>query len=452
MTAAERLIVVSGDSHATLHPDSFPDYVEAEYQDLLPDVYEDNEVFSQLFGSFANFKPEVLDVIDGDGVWASGGVSGAWDADRRIAEMDREGIAAEMIFPGDARFILPLVPMLRRYPQEVVAAGVRAYHRWLSDTFGTHPDRMLLVGDPGSAVDIDAMLAEVRWMADHGFVVAQVPNPSGRGLPPLHDEYYDPYWALCEELGLTVAIHAGYGSEQCEFIDKINEIKRNMEAAGRTDLLTELMNTEGFFALDYRPRKAIWQMMFGGVFDRHPNLRLYLAEIRGDWMPDTFRHLDAVYERARADIPAQRSPGEYWRSNCMTALSFVHKAEVEMRDEIGVDRIVFGRDFPHAEGTWPNTADWLTDAFRGVPDDELKLMLGENAIRFFRLDCDHLASIADRVGPTIDDVTGRTPTLTPELIAAWDARGGYLTPRERVDTHAIDALLVDDGVPAATAH
>src|SRR5262249_24809072 len=119
----ERLIVVSGDSHATLHPDSFPDYVEAKYQDLLPAVYEDNAVFSQLFGSFANFPPEVLEVIEGDGVWASGGVSGAWDAERLIVEMDREGVAAEMIFPGDARFILPLVPMLRRYPQDVVAAG-----------------------------------------------------------------------------------------------------------------------------------------------------------------------------------------------------------------------------------------------------------------------------------------------------------------------------------------
>jgi predicted TIM-barrel fold metal-dependent hydrolase len=372
-------------------------------------------------------------------------VSGAWDVDRRITEMDREGVAAEMIFPGDARFILPLVPMLRRYPQEVVAAGGRAYHRWLVDTFGAHPDRMLLVGDPGSGVDLDAMLAELRWIGEHGFVATQVPNVSGRGLPPLHDEYFDPYWSLCEELDITVALHAGYGSEQCEFIDKINEIKRNMEAAGRTDLLTELMNTEGFFALDYRPRKAIWQMMFGGVFDRHPNLRLYLAEIRGDWLPDTFRHLDSVYERERDNIPGQRSPGEYWRSNCMTSLSFVHKAEIEMRDEIGVDRIVFGRDFPHAEGTWPNTADWLTDAFRGVPDDELRLMLGENAIRFFGLDRAHLAEIASRIGPELSVITAPDAVVDPALVEHLQQRCGVLKPFEGDEmVRELDDLVADD--------
>ena len=406
--------------------------------------------FAQLFGTWANFGPEILEVIDGDGVWASGGVSGAWDPSRRLAEMDREGVAAEMIFPGDARAILPLTPMLRRYPQDVVAAGVRAYHRWLVDTFGPALDRMLLVGDPGNSVDLDAMLAEIRWMAEHGFVAAQLPIVAGRDLPPIHDEFFDPYWSLCADLGLAVAVHAGYGGEQCEFIDKINEIKQKMEAAGRSDLLAELLNTEGFFSLDYRPRRAMWQLMFSGVFDRHPNLRLYLAEIRADWIPSTLRHLDAAYERARADLPAQRKPSEYWQSNCLTSLSFVHKAEVAMRHEIGVENVLFGRDFPHAEGTWPNTADWLTEAFQGVPDDELRLMLGENAIRFFGLDRTKLAAIAARVGPTIEQVTGRTLELDPRLIANWDARGGYLTPREQVDTNAIDALLGQDFVQAAT--
>jgi predicted TIM-barrel fold metal-dependent hydrolase len=364
--------------------------------------------------------------------------------------MDREGVAAEMVFPGDARAILPLTAMFRRYPQDVVAAGVRAYHRWLADTFAGASDRMLLVGDPGSAVDLDAMLAEIRWMAEHGFVAAQLPNVTGRDLPPVHDEFFEPYWSLCEELGLAVSVHAGYGGAQCEFIDKINEIKRNMEAAGRTDLLAEILNTEGFFALDHRPRRAMWQLMLGGVFDRHPDMRLYLAEIRADWMPATLRHLDAVWERARDAVPARRKPSEYWHENCLTSLSFVHKAEVEMRHEIGVENVTFGRDFPHAEGTWPNTVDWLTDAFHDVPEDELRLMLGENAIRFFRLDRPKLAAIAERVGPTVAQVTGRTPDFDPRLVANWDARGGYLKPAEQVDADAIDALLRQDGIPVAS--
>jgi hypothetical protein len=125
-------------------------------------------------------------------------------------------------------------------------------------------------------------------------------------------------------------------------------------------------------------------------------------------------------------------------------LSFVHKAEVGMRHEIGVETIFFGRDYPHAEGTWPNTADWLTDAFAGVPDAELRLMLGENAIRVLGLDRAKLSTVAARIGPTVADITGRTPELAEALVANWDARGGYLKPREPADPDALDPLLTED--------
>ena len=78
-----------------------------------------------------------------------------------------------------------------------------------------------------------------------------------------------------------------------------------------------------------------------------------------------------------------------------------------MRHEIGVETISFGRDYPHPEGTWPHTREWLRDAFAGVPEDELRLMLGENAIRFFGLDRDRLAEIAKRIGPTVEEITRR---------------------------------------------
>ena len=175
-----------------------------------------------------------------------------------------------------------------------------------------------------------------------------------------------------------------------------------------------------------------------------------MTEVRGDWLPETLRHLDAAYEQARADLPAKRRPSEYWQEHCLMSLSFVHKAEVAMRHELGIETIFFGRDYPHAEGTWPNTADWLSDAFAGVPDDELRLMLGENAIRALGLDRATLAAVAERIGPTIDDVTGRTPELDPRLVANWDARGGYLKPPEEHDPDGIDALLREDLALAAS--
>ena len=92
-----------------------------------------------------------------------------------------------------------------------------------------------------------------------------------------------------------------------------------------------------------------------------------MTEVRGDWLPATLRHLDAVYEQVRDDLPATRKPSEYWQEHCLMALSFVHKAEVAMRHEIGVETIAFGRDFPHAEGTWPNTRTGCATRSRASP-------------------------------------------------------------------------------------
>ena len=444
--AMERLIVVSGDSHAAPPMESWSEYVEKKYHHLLPQSKEDNKRFTDLLGLFAKFPPEVLEIIDSDGVWASGGVFGVWDLDRRLAEMDREGVTAEYVNPGDPRGLPPLSPNYRHYPQEVCAAGSRAYHRWAADAFGPAKDRIFVIGDPSTGVDLDAMLAELEWIADHGFGGANVPGFVARPeLPPLQDPFYDPYWASCADLGLPVVIHAGFGSEQCEFTGKIEQLRVEMEAAGRSDLLSEILNNAPrFFTLDLRPRRAMWQMMLGGVFDRHPSLKLFLIETRGDWLPKTLWHLDAAFEAARNDVPAQRKPSEYWAENCLMSLSFIHRSEVEMRHDIGVETVIFGRDYPHAEGTWPNTSDWLNDAFAGVPEAELRMILGENAIRTLGLDREHLASIAGRIGPTVEEITGKRSDLDPRLVANWDDRGGYLKPAEVVDIEELDPLVRED--------
>jgi hypothetical protein len=107
--------------------------------------------------------------------------------------------------------------------------------------------------------------------------------------------------------------------------------------------------------------------------------------------------------------------------------------------------VLFGRDFPHPEGTWPNTKEYLRAAFDGVPEDELRMMLGENAITFLGLDRDRLAEIARRIGPRVEDITGDVPEASPELIESFDQRSGYLKPLEGgAKLPMVDELIEED--------
>jgi predicted TIM-barrel fold metal-dependent hydrolase len=358
-----------------------------------------------------------------------------YDLDIRLEQMDREGIVAELVHHGDARVgDLAHNVTSSALPFEVWDAGARAYNRWAFDTFGSASDRLLLVGAMSSGTDMDATVAELRWIADHGFTGTFAPGfLTYPNQQPLFDPHWEPFWAECEAQGLAVVVHAGYGFEQGFLYERLERVTREVEAANgsETDRIMRIAEVfTGEFFSDIKARRPMWQVMFGGVFDRHPNLKLVMTEVRLDWIPANLAHLDALFAEHRADLPAERRPSEYWQSNCMAGASFVHKAEVEMRHDIGVETILFGRDYPHPEGTWPNTTDWLRDAFAGVPEDELRLMVGENAIPFFGLDRASLSAIAEKIGPTVDDITG-AGAVDPALVTTFDERGGYLKPAER---------------------
>ena len=435
----ENLIVVSVDSHAQAPPEAWPEYLEPRYHEYLPSLHEENEAYTTVMGSLAHRvvgTPDALAVYDKERRYRDGGFRGIWDADLRLEEMDREGIAGEFVYHGDHRATAIFHNVFnRKYDLEVCEAGVRAYHRWAADTFGAARDRIFLVAAGSAGIDMGATLAELEWISDHGFRGTYAPGfISYPGIPPLFDEYWEPVWTLCEERGLPLFIHAGFGSQQGLLFPLVERIKAELDAAGSAveqavERIRKEVFTTDFFA-DVKPRRPMWQLMLGGVFDRHPNLRLVMTEVRADWMPATLRYLDAVYELHRADLPATRMPTEYWHSNCLTSLSFVHRAEVEMRHELGIETLAFGRDYPHTEGTWPNTKAWLRDAFSRVPDNELRLILGENAVRVLGLDRAKLAEVATRIGPTIDSVNGTAAAVDPALVAHFDLRGGYLKPAE----------------------
>jgi predicted TIM-barrel fold metal-dependent hydrolase len=438
----EKLLIISSDSHAGVPQELWEHYLPERFHELLPSLHDDCVLYPTAMALMARKKgatslPEINEAHTVD-------YHGLHDATLRMADMDREGITAELIYLGDSR----LGDMFhnvsgRGYPLEAWEAGAKAWNRWAADNFGFAMERFLVTGAIGPCVDMDATVAEVHWMADHDFIGIYGPRYMWhRDMPELTDAYWDPFWAACSERNITVVVHAGFGTPHGHVFPEIEKIYADVAAAaGSTDRDALLEHADAisdesvqffadFLSRSIEARRPMWQLMLSGVFDRHPQLKLLLTEIRLDWIPATLAHLDAIYEAHRDQFSAARKPSEYWPTNCLAGASFIHKAEVEMRHEIGVETILFGRDFPHPEGTWPNTADWLRHAFAGVPEDEARLMLGENAIRFFGLDRPRLVDIAKRVGPRLEDVIAGGTDVRPELLENFAFRGGYLKPSE----------------------
>ena len=168
-----RVIVVSADSHAAMPSELWPEYLEQRFHEHLPKIRYESDLYS---GSVMPLSRMTMTRPDILAEHHSGGYRGVYDLGIRLEQMDREGITAEVVYHGDARVgDLAFNITNSAWPFEVWDAGARAYDRWAFDTFGSS-ERLLLVGAMSSGADMDATVAELRWLADHGFVGTFAPG------------------------------------------------------------------------------------------------------------------------------------------------------------------------------------------------------------------------------------------------------------------------------------
>ena len=253
---------------------------------------------------------------------------------------------------------------------------------------------------------VDDAVAEIRWakanLAVFGGALLPAVAPNSH-LRPLWDPHYEPLWDVCEELDVPLSIHSGSGLPDYGELDPARAI-----------MLIEL----SWFA--HRP---LWHLIFGGVLERHPRLRLTMTEQGTGWVPRGLQTLDWFYRRmtttdsAEANffgaVVAQLSmtPSEYFRRQFWVGASFLRPSEAPLVGEIGVDRIMWGDDYPHSEGSYPHSTEALRAAFAGYRPEDVRAMVGENAARFYGFDLAGLRPIGDRIGPPVDDVAR---PLSPE--------------------------------------
>ncbi len=326
----------------------------------------------------------------------------SWDSERRLAETEADGIVAEVLFPNTVPPFFEESGLVARPPTEADYdrrwAGLRAHNRWMADFCGATPGRR------GACVQvflnrIEDALAEIRWAADNMPILTGVLLPAippGSELPGLWEPRYEPLWSLCEELDIPVNIHGGSG------VPDYGE-----HEAARAMLLVELP----WFA--HRP---VWHLIFSGVLERHPALRVVLTEQGVAWLERGLETLDWFYRRMTLPDAAEAlffgavakgmslTPSEYFARNFWIGASFLRPSESPMRHLLGVERVMWGADYPHSEGSWPHTTEALRAAFGGVPEEETRVMVETAAADFFGFDLDALRPIGDRVGPLVDEV------------------------------------------------
>lgn len=407
-----RLVVLSGDGHVGPPLPGFAPYVDPEHRDDFDRYWRsrpsaplaeaaakgDRDALAGFLEGFMRATGASEDQARAFAERALEATVGLFDGAVRDRFLDAEGVAGEILY-GDG-FVENQPPWSdimegdgalfsgRPWPFALQLAGARAYNRWLADFVATIPQRRLGVIQLAAAHDVDALVAETRRAHAAGLRGGLLIPSLEPGLPGYHDPWYDSLWATAADLDLPIHVHGGNA-----------RAPDGPDVHGTEEPLASFFHfTESTF-FDRRP---LWLLIWGGVFDRHPGLRLVFAEALSHWVPQELTRLDEMYDMWNARQLRERltkRPSEYWRDHCAITATFISRGECEMRHAIGVDNLLWGADFPHPEGTWPYTETCLRHAFHGVPQDETARILGRNALDFFAFDRGAIEDLAARIGP-----------------------------------------------------
>lgn len=395
------LRVVSGDSHAMATPEDYVyKYMDPKYREHADGYLRNIREFHDLFSLLGYpFSAEYIETIDARGAMRAGGELGGTDPHRRLREMEAEGVAAEILHPDGPLVTVPFFSYVADpSPPELRAAGYRSHNRFITEFCSVAPKRLLGVHLIYPWPDMQAAVRDCEKAAEVGAKAIYPPMQAGveGDDPPFYDPFYDPLWAACEELGLAVHIHAGWGGAQGS-LPELSRIANEAVANSDFSALAEVLDT-------FIERRPLWQFMWGGAFDRFPDLKLVLAEVHCDWLPGTLAFLEKCADKTPGLMKLR--PTEYWERNCAVANSVARYGDLAASHEIGIDRFLFGVDYPHVESTWPNTRDWAREMLRGFNETDARKILGENAIRFYNLDESVIDEVANRVGPLPTEVLG----------------------------------------------
>jgi predicted TIM-barrel fold metal-dependent hydrolase len=290
------------------------------------------------------------------------GIRRITDPDLRLKDQERDGVQAEVLYGilGTAK---------RLNDAEAAIEVYRIYNEWLAGFCKTHPHRYAgLCCIPNT--DIDAAVREIRLAAERGLKGGEL--AVSLDITPLWDPYWEPLWATAAACNMPISFHTTSNRSLPQDIDP--RIRRRGSAAM---ISVFQLTTADFLA----------SVIFSGAPERHLNLKLVLGESGIGWIPYMLERMDAEWEDQFKDLELTMKPSEYWHRQ-MYATYQTDVIGIKLIEELGEDNIMWGSDFPHPDGIWPDSQTVIEEQLGHLPPTTRRKIVRDNAAKLYGFQID----------------------------------------------------------------
>jgi predicted TIM-barrel fold metal-dependent hydrolase len=359
---------ISADSHITEPPNCYIDFIEPKFRERAPRLVNDPK-FGDTFVIDGLDQPVPMGLVAAAGKdpkdLRMGGAKfedlhrSGWDPTSRLADQDRDGVAAEVLYPTVGM-------MLCNHPDfDYKKACFEAYNRWLQGYCSVAPDR--LFGHAQTALrTVEEGIADLRRAKEMGFIGIMMPgNP---GQEDYDSRIYDPFYEAAVDLGLPLSFH---------ILTSRDDQLRNRRGP----------RINAFQAIIRGCQDIIGTFIFGQVFERHPQLKLVCVEADAGWAPHYMYRMDHAYKRHRYWMKCAemaKLPSEYFRENVYLTFQDDWTAFAAV-DQCNPRRLMWANDFPHSDSTWPWSQEMLAEHTRNLTEQQKRWILRDNVTELYRL-------------------------------------------------------------------
>jgi len=356
--------ILSADSHVTEPPDTYTDRIDPRYRDQAPHLVHDDKL-GDIFVIPGMRMPVPMGVVAAAGQPADSlrayGVKfedlhrGGWDPEARLADQDRDGVAGEVIYPTVG------MQICNHRDPDYKKACFDAYNLWVAEYCAAHPDRLFGTGQTamrspeGGAQD----LVRISELGLRGVMMPGLPVQGD-----YDDPAYDRVWETAVGLGLPLSFHI-------------------LTTRDTSPVRGPRLN--GFMTVIRANQDVIGTLIFSGVFDRHPDLRIVCVEADAGWVPHYMYRMDHGYARHRhwlTAAPLQRLPSEYFARHVYTTFQDDWVA-FKIAELVNVERLMWANDFPHSDSTWPWSRELLVEHTAGLTEHQRQRILHDNVAELY---------------------------------------------------------------------